>query len=179
MRETIVARKYAIALAGAVKEDEYDQIIGELRSFSRAFRETELGEILTSPFVPKNKKIQLVKLICQKYQLHRKTCNFLSLVVGRNRSELIPLMIKTFQQIWWEKHNIIFYEVITAVPIDKSFEQKLKNVLENKHNTKIILSFKTDPSILGGLILKRGFTVYDGSIRKQLELIKNKISGEV
>ncbi len=178
MRESVVARKYAIALVGAVKLNEYDRISSELRSFLKAFNQTELGGILTSPLVPKNKKHDLIEIICEKYDFHRKTRNFLHLVVERNRARLLPLMIKTFQKIWWERHNVEFYDVITAVPVDEGFSSRLKEVLEKKRGSKVILNFKVDPSILGGVVLRKGFTVYDGSLRKQLELIKNKIAGE-
>jgi len=175
LRGRAIARRYAWALVTSVTDQEYSRISSELRAFLKAFNETELGEILASPFIAMEKKKSLVEEIAHRFNFHRKARNFLVLLVERNRISLFPMVMEFFRQFWNSAHNIHEFTMITAVEPPEDVVEKIKKILSEKFGGKIILKSQVDSSIIGGLILKKGYTVYDGSIEKQLELIKRKI----
>ncbi len=175
MRGRIVARRYAWALVGAVTDQEYPEVSSQLQAFLRAFRETTLGEVLSSPFISSLKKKSLVEEISHRFKFHKKVRNFLSLLVERKRISLYPLIIEFFHQFWNSTHNIHEFTMITAVEPPSEIVERIKEVLHRRFKGQILLQTLIDPSIIGGLVLKKGYTVYDGSIEKQLELLKRKI----
>ncbi len=175
MRGRAVARRYAWALVASVTDQEYPRINSELKAFLKAFQETELGNVLSSPFIAMEKKKNLVEEIAHRFNFHKKTRNFLVLLVERNRISLFPMMMEFFRQFWNSAHNIHEFTMITAVKPPQDVVEGIKKILSEKFGGEIILKTQVEPSIIGGLILKKGYTVYDGSIEKQLELIKRKI----
>lgn len=175
MRGIGVARRYALALSASVLDSEFQRINSELEAFLKGFQETKLGEILVSYFIPQKKKIELVEEIASKYKFHKKTRNFISLLVERRRIELFPLIMHFFHQFWNATHDIHEFTMITAVEVGDDVVRRIKEILSKKLKGEIIIDRKVDPSIIGGVILQKGYIVYDGSIKKQLELIKRKI----
>lgn len=175
MRGIGVARRYAVALAASVLDNEFDRINSELESFLKGFQETKLGEVLVSYFIPQRKKIELVEEIAFKYKFHKKTRNFISLLVERKRIEFFPLIMQFFHQFWNTAHDIHEFTMITAVEVSDEVVRRIREILSKKFKGEIIIDRKLDPSIIGGVILQKGYIVYDGSIKKQLELIKRKI----
>ncbi len=175
MRGIGVARRYATALVASVLDSEFERINSELESFLNAFQKTKLGEILVSHFIPQRKKMELVEEIASRYRFHKKTRNLISLLVERRRIELFPIILQFFHQFWNASHNIHEFTMISAVEVDENVVNRIKDILSRKMKGEIRIDREVDPSIIGGLILKKGYVVYDGSIKKQLELIKRKI----
>jgi len=175
LKGSIIARRYAAGLGASILDSEYPRINSELEAFLTAFKKTELGEALSSYFISMEKKKSIIEEIAHKYKFHKKTRNFLILLIERRRIELFPLIMEFFHSFWNQSHNIHEFELVTAIKVDEKFVDEVKGILESKFKGEIRIFSKIDPSIIGGFILKKGFVVYDGSIKKQLELIKRKI----
>ncbi len=175
MKGTLIARRYGVGLTVSVLDREYERINRELESFYRAFQETKLGEILVSYFIPMKRKKEMIEELVSRYDFHKKTRNFLILLLERNRMEIFPLVMDSFHQFWDQKHNIHTFEMITAIKINNTTVERVRKALEGKFKGEIRITPKADPSIIGGVVLKKGYIIYDGSIRRQLELIKRKI----
>ncbi len=173
MRGRAVARRYAWALVASVKDREYQEVNFQLEVFLKAFMETPLGEFLSSPFIPPSRKKTLVEEITPDFQ--KKVRNFLGLLAERNRMALFPLILDFFHQFWNSAHNIHQFTLISAVPPPEALVDRVRKALLKRFKGEVKIKTLVDPSIIGGLILKKGYTVYDGSIEKQLELIKRKI----
>jgi len=168
-----VARRYAWALVASVTDQEYPEVDSELKVFLRFFKETPLGEFLSSHFVPPARKKGLVEEITRNF--HKKTRNFLVLLAERNRMVIFPMILEFFHQFWNSVHGIYEFTLISAVDPEEDLVERIKKALLRKFKGEIKIRTQVDPSIIGGLVLKKGYTVYDGSIEKQLELIKRKI----
>ncbi len=173
MKGRAVARRYAWALVASVKDQEYDEVESQLEVFLKAYRETPLGEFLASPFIPASRKKSMVEEITRDF--NKKVRNFLTLLAERNRMVLFPMILDFFHQFWNSSHNVHEFTLISAVPPEESLVERIREALLRKFKGEVRIKTQVEPSIIGGIILKKGYTIYDGSIEKQLELIKRKI----
>ena len=87
-----------------------------------------------------------------------------------------PIPDSFFHQLLNERIGVVQAEVTLAKALDKATQDRLVSRLETLTGKKVVLQFQADPSLLGGVITRIGDTIYDGSIRQQLELIKVRLS---
>jgi F-type H+-transporting ATPase subunit delta len=89
----------------------------------------------------------------------------------------LDMLIKHFGDLWDLKNNISSVEVTTAEPIEKETEKIIKNYIADKFSAlKVDMSQKVDKNILGGVVIKKGDRVYDGSLRTRLYDLRNKLN---
>ena len=101
---------------------------------------------------------------------------FVELLAGRSQLTKADKIIKEFIKIWNEKHGIVEAEVVSARGLDKETGKLLKNYITGLSGAKeVLVSEKTDKNILGGVIIKYGDKVLDGSLKTSLDELKEKM----
>ncbi len=156
---------------------EFDFLYEQLKKIKELFdRQQKLYEFLESPLNNFEDKEKIIERISESLELDDKIINFIRLLIKNYRLQYYAGILELVKEMYYKEHNIEIAEVKTALPINEEIKMQLKKVLEEKTGKKLIIRYGIDEEIIGGVIVKIGSTIYDGSIKKQLELLKNKIA---
>jgi len=179
MKNAVLANRYAKALFSVAQEanafDEYAKSLNEIAAAMLAQPEVKDG--LTNPMYPVDVRCKVMAHIAQAQGASLVIKNFLDLVVMKKRAAFLPEIAEAFQILIDAQRNICQGSVVTAMPLSAELNDKLQATLERLTGKKVVLSTKVDPTILGGIIAKVGDLVLDGSIRSQLQGLKESIKG--
>lgn len=135
----------------------------------------ELNEALASPFIPAGKKKQIAEEILAEKSMTKKTLRFLLLLVENARLELLPDILASLPERWNEKKGIYTFEVASVVPLSVEQKSNLEKRLERLEKRPVVLKYRIDPELVGGLWIKRGNIVYDVSMKGSLMKVKERI----
>jgi len=180
MKDQILIKRYTQGLINSIRSDsEFKTLSQQLRDFcSLLERHKNLKDTLHSPFLPLNKKMQIVKEILAREAGADKINRFILLLLEHGRLPLLVDILEYMPVLWDERKGISFIEVTSAAPLTKHQKKQLKEKLELLEGKPVALKYKVDPKLLGGLSLKKGNIVYDASLRGSLESLKDKICQE-
>ncbi len=103
--------------------------------------------------------------------------NFLRLLAQNRRLPLLPEIALQFEALREEAENVASVEVRSARELTREQAQSLRVALERRLGRTVKLSARIDPSLLGGAVVQYGDFVFDGSLRRSLELMGSAISG--
>ena len=174
------ARRYSNALYSlAAESNKVDELAGDFRQMLAlidANRELEL--FFHTPAVSKMKKRAVVNEMF-KGRIGTLSYNFLELLISRSREALTHDIMTDFLNLKKEKEGIVDVNVKTAVELTDSEKSALEQKINAYTGKKSELKFGIDKEIIGGFVAGIGDTVLDASIRRQLEMLREKFkSGE-
>ncbi len=138
----------------------------------------ELRLVLKSPLIKKSDKKNLLSKIFKK-KITDETGSFLNFVVDKNREDILFEIFKEFLNLRDKKEGILRAKIISAVGLSDENKVKMKEKFEMKTNKKVLPSYVVDPNIIGGFMVEIDDTVYDASVRHQLQLLRKKFSKEI
>lgn len=134
----------------------------------------DLAKLIYHPRVlPKAKKEVITRVFGQ--DLAEAVHNFLLLLVDKRRENILPSIIKEFKNLTNEAHNIIEAEVTTALPLSDEQQIALAKKLGQVTGKNVILKTKIDVTILGGVVVKIGDKLIDGSVARQLKMLQTTL----
>lgn len=173
----IVAGRYAQALMNlAAGENQVQEIADGLDDLADAFQESaKLQEFLAEPKVSQAVKEATVTELLQKTQAPPLLNTFVRYVTRKRRIGLLDEMRKVYHELADERMGRANADVTVAAALSTQQESDLKERLEKLSGLEINLRVNIDPSILGGIVAKIGSTVWDGSLRNQLNQIHQSI----
>lgn len=179
MRQTILARRYAKALFSLGKEQgKFEGYSETLSAIAKLFDEAEVvSDSLTNPMYPLELRQNVMAKIAELVKADAIMTSFLRLVVEKKRAGIIPDIAHEMQVMVYREQNISHGSVVTAIALDPALLENIQTALEKITGNKVILETQVDPSIIGGMIAQVGDLVLDGSIRTQLNGLKESIKG--
>jgi F-type H+-transporting ATPase subunit delta len=170
-------RGYAQALFSVAEaEDVLDEVSDELFRFARTLQgQSELRQALTDPQLPpERKRAVLQDLLGDKANPH--TVNLLEFIVEQGRARELEAIVDELVELAAERRQHAVAEVRTAVPLDQARRERLAEALSKATGKTVELKVLVDPSIVGGVVARVGDQVIDGSIRRRLELARERLS---
>jgi F-type H+-transporting ATPase subunit delta len=173
-----IAKRYAKALIEIAEEmNKLDKITKDVQFIDSLIKDSrELQLFLKSPIIKEDKKKEILKEIFSDSRVDPVTLKFILLLVEKNREDLLHDIVRTYRQLYDEKMGIVTAEITTAVEISDSEKKKIeKKILELTRANKVNPIYKVDPSIIGGVIIRIGDTVYDASIRRKIQLLREQL----
>ncbi len=173
-----IAKRYAKALIEIAEEmDKLDKITKDVQFIDSLIKDSrELQLFLKSPIIKEEKKKEVLKEIFSDSRVDPITLKFILLLVEKKREDLLHDIVKTYRQLYDEKMGIVTAEITTAVEISGSEKKKIeKKILELTGANEVNPIYKIDPSIIGGVIIRIGDTVYDASIRRKIQLLREQL----
>ncbi len=172
-----VANRYATALMGlALEKNNLEQFAGDVEFINNTMAQSkELRLFLASPIIKKTVKLEVFKELL-KTRTNKDLAEFVEFIISKNREELLPDIIKRFLEMRDDKLGIVRGEVTCAVELTTGQQGNLKKELELRTGKKVELTFKVDPKIIGGFLVKAGDTVIDASITNQLKMLRKSFS---
>jgi len=106
--------------------------------------------------------------------------NFLKLLFDKLRLAALPGISQVYQHLADEIENLKRARIKSAVPLDGDMQERLQKALEKMTKSKVVMEFEEDPHIIGGVVAMVGDLVLDGSVRTQLDALRESlIKGEV
>jgi F-type H+-transporting ATPase subunit delta len=171
-----VAKRYARALYEIASEKQaVDTTENELIEITDLIKQSdELNMLLTHPKVSAQEKKEMVNNLFAG-KVSETTLNFLNLLLDRGREDELNDIVKNFTELSNEARGYADATVITAKPLTESEVQKVAEQFGQKVNKKLRVSAKVDPSIIGGMIVRIGDRLYDGSIKGKLARFTQQI----
>lgn len=176
MREESVARRYAAALfAQAQKYDALTLAQGDLKSVAQTLESAgDLRATLAQPLVTQQRKKNILADTFAS-QVSAATLAFLNLLVDKRRITLLGDVAAEFEQMVRQARNVASAQATSAVPLTAEQIASLERSLEARTGKDIELTTDVDPSLIGGILVRIGDTVLDGSVRGNLERLREQL----
>jgi F-type H+-transporting ATPase subunit delta len=170
-------RGYAQAIFSVAEaEGVLDQVEDELFRFARTLeQEQELRKALTDPGLPAERKRALLEDILGE-RTNPQTRSLLGFLVEQGRARDLPSIVDELADLAARQRQSSVAEVRTAVPIDDERRARLQQALSRATGTTVELKVVIDPSVIGGVVARVGDQVIDGSVRRRLELARERMS---
>ncbi len=181
MTLSAVATRYASALADVVTAGgpELAQVPAELRSFQAALDESpELHNALITPAVPAGRKKAVIQRVADALRLSRVARNFLFVLVDKRRITSLHAILHSLELILDERMGYARAEVTAARELSEPQRTALSAELARLTGKQIRMHFSVDGALIGGVVARIGSTVYDGSVRGQLQALERRLSTE-
>lgn len=178
MREPTVARNYAEALfelgERSGQTEHYAELIEAVAGAVEA--DSRVKVVLESPRVPKARKSELLAAAL-KGRAPEQFIRFLQAVVRRGRQGIFGGIAREYLALVDIKFNRVHASVVTARAPDKALQREIEERLGAVLSKEVLAHFRTDPSILGGVIVRVGDTVMDGSLRRKMIRLRRRMLG--
>jgi len=176
---SVVASRYGRALADVVVSSNIDgtQVLAGLRQVEALVESSaELRSMLQSPAVAPAHKRNVMKRLMEPMGLDAKVRNFVNVVIDHRRAQEFPHIVDAFEQLLDERLGFVAADVRSAAELTDSQRQAIEAQVSRLAGKKAKLKFSTDPALIGGVVARVGSTVYDGSVRGQLDRLRTKLN---
>ena len=172
-----IARRYATALADVVvKTGETDTVKAELKTWEQLIASsTDLQNALRSPAIAHANKENLLEGLIAKTKPSKTTSNFLRILLRNSRLTELGYINERFDSVLEERGGTVVAEVKSARELTVDQANELKANLERVTGKQVKLNYSIDPSLIGGVVTQIGSTIYDSSVKTQLENLKEEL----
>ena len=176
-----VARRYASALADVVTtRAEAREVQAELSAWEQMIHDSaQLLEVFRNPTIPYEQKQRVVRTLIERTRVRPTTANFLQVLLQNHRLADLRDINRFFAQELDRRSGTVSAEITTARPVPADAQEALRARLADLTRSNVRIQFAIDEEIIGGVVTRIGSTVYDGSVRNQLQQIKERMMGEV
>lgn len=178
MKDIRVAKRYAAALFGvALRDGILDAVAQDLSLIGWFVAEVPyLRAVLMQPLVSDQRKNKIATDAFGD-RVTATSLNFLKLLIRKRREDLIDECVREFQVLLAEHSNSVDAEAATAVPMEPAQQERLTQSLQVLTGKTVRLTTHVDPSLMGGVVVRLGDTVIDGSVRGKLERLEQQLMG--
>lgn len=174
MAKRASSKRFAQALFElSLQRDQLEPWAADLKQVSEALDHVELRSFLEHAKIPLQRKVETIKQAFQDTDPIIQ--NLLCLLVSRGIIDLAPEVEQVFQQLLNEHEGREEVEVHSAVPLETSEEERIGRFLADLIKKEIVLSSSVEPSMLGGLVIRVGDKLIDGSTRTKLEELGKRL----
>jgi len=179
MTGSVAARRYAKALfdlAGKSGAETLEKTGADLAAFaSLAGTSVELAALFRDPVFSPEEKRNVVTALAERQKTGPMVRDFLYLLADKHRLELLGKIAGEYRALLDAAQGVLRGELVSAVPLDEKTQGAVRGQLEKKAGRTLLLDFKVDGNLLGGMLLKVGDNVMDASLKTQLSLLKDTI----
>jgi F-type H+-transporting ATPase subunit delta len=174
------ATRYARALFDIARSEKKDlvQTFQDLQSFANLFTANpSLERVLTNPAIPAARKRAVVEaLLTRDGSLQPAVAKLLLLLAERDRLVLVPEVAKAYESRLMDHQKIVRAEVVTATALPDDRVAAIRDGLQRATGRDVRLDARIDPAIIGGAVARIGSTVFDGSVTRQLEKLRESLT---
>src|SRR5579864_7687743 len=174
-----VANTYARAFADVVLSAHLDasRAVAGLYEIARLLDESvPLRRIWENPAVPAEQKRNLLDAIVQREGIDKPVRNLVAVLIDHRRVQFLPRIIEQLERELDSRLGFAEAQISSARELSDAEKRALELQIEKVTGKKVRAQYGLDPSLLGGAVVRIGSTIYDGSVKGQLERIKEAIS---
>lgn len=171
---TGLAERYAAALFELADERRaLDAVSDDLRALRAMLHESgDLARLLRSPVLSREQQGKGLALVAERAELSDLTRDFLAVVARNRRLFAVPAMIEAYLAKLAERRGEVTAEVTAAQPLTEAQNTALTDQLRRAVGGQVAVDLKIDPSLIGGMIVKIGSRMVDGSLRSKLQRLR-------
>jgi F-type H+-transporting ATPase subunit delta len=175
-----LAERYAGALVDvAIENKQADQVKQELSAFAAIVRESaELHAFLSNPSIARASKHAAIEQLVARMGASRTLRNYLFVIVDQRRAGMLVEIEQAFGALLDAQQGITQATVTSAADLTAEERAELDAALAKLTNRKVQARFQTNAELVGGLIVRIGSTIYDGSVRAQLDRLRARMISE-
>lgn len=175
-----IARRYAEALyeaahdAGLTREigDQLEQLLRVLKT------DRELDLAFRSPALTAHRRRLLLEQ-CFQGELHPFVLNLCQLLWTKGRENSLPSVVTAYRQLFRQEAGLLTAEVVSASNLTEEQLAPLRQALERRFGQPVVIEMKVDRSLLGGVRVRVGNTVLDGSVRGHLQAMRERMLSDL
>ncbi|MEE9910780.1 MAG: ATP synthase F1 subunit delta [Deltaproteobacteria bacterium] len=170
-----ISKRYARAFFEIAEgEKKLEQYYCELKQFSSIVGENkDLGGFLANPVFDQESKKKVLGQIIGKLSLSKMTINFLNLLIDKKRIDVLPDIETCYRQLMDETLQKVRVTLKTAFPLSGEMQNYITSNLKIITGRDVEVTVEDDKGLLGGIVIGVGDTLYDGSIKNQLNNMRN------
>ncbi|MHC1744437.1 MAG: ATP synthase F1 subunit delta [Syntrophobacteraceae bacterium] len=170
MKNLVIAKRYAKALFHlALEGKQVEQYCQELDGFAGLLKEVpSLADAIQNRLYPEATRTSILAMVTEKAGLAPIMRSFISLLLEKGRVQNLPEVAEFYHKLMDEHANIARAKLSAASALDEGAIQDIAKTLEKMTGKKVVVEFKQDPSLIGGVVAQIGDLVLDGSVKRQL-----------
>ena len=176
-----VSRQYALALFDvAQKGRQTDRVGRELAEFATLVSShDELSAVFANTAIPTSHKRAIVDRLVQALpELSPEVRRLLTLLADRDRLMHLEAVSSAFKEKAMDADCVVRAELVTAAPIEEGARERIAMSLGRSLGRQVLITERVDPSLVGGFVARVGSVVFDGSVTRHLERIREKLLAE-
>ena len=173
--------RYAAAFADVARDAKLDTaaIDRQMTDFLATWQgSAELLTFFANPAVPSTQKVAILDKLNARLGMQKELRNLIAVLINNDRVGHVAEVIAAYRQLLQAQLGIRPAEIVTARELSQDDRERLVAEVGKLAGARIDASFKLDPAILGGTVVRIGSTVYDGSVRGRLERLKESLTAE-
>ncbi len=174
MKETIVARRYARAFVDTYSDPVVlETLSGDLSSLAELFGESrELASVMGNPSISSNVKSGIIEDLLKKNKASKETAKAVKVILDNGRITELPIIAEECKRLSFEALGKVRVDVVSAMKLTKKDVEEISDRLSRITGKTAVVDVSVDPGLLGGIVVKVGSKVYDGSVKNQLMSLK-------
>ena len=173
------AARYARAFADVVLEAKLNpsEVEQQLKDFAATFAGSkDLREVLLNPSIPVAKRVSILDTVNARIGCGPKVRNFLAVLISHERLAELSEIIEEYRLEMNRRMSISDAEVVTARPLRDQERALLEREVAELAGTRVNATFRQDKSLIGGVMVRIGSTIYDGSLRGRLDRLRERLA---
>ena len=174
-----VASRYARALVEIVLEKQLDAnvVVGQLNALVAAVEESaDLRRVWESPAVAPEQKRAILDAMVARIGAERTVRNFIAVLIDHRRIAALALIVRQFQAELDTQLGFAEASITSARQLSDAEKRELELRIEQMTGKKVRATYAADPQLLGGVVVRLDSTIYDGSVRGQLQKMREQLS---
>lgn len=175
---SVLSLRYAHAFASVAEASHLDTAAAQqqLADFNATLAGSrELREVLMNPSITTEQKLKVLDAIAGRIGMFPQVRNFLAVIMDHQRLAELDEILAEYHAVADEQSNMAEAEITSARPLNDQDRAELEAQVEKLAGGRVRTTYLQDASLLGGAVVRIGSTVYDGSIRAQLQQLKQKL----
>jgi len=161
----------------AVQTRVLEKIRTDLQGLSETWQgDPELALLLMNPALSRDKVRAILNAVADRLQAAQLTRHFLDLLLVKDRLDVLSDASARFEALWLRHEGRVVVTVTTAVPVSESLQTRIHDVLAEKSGKKPLITWMHKPDLLGGIVVEWPGKVFDGSLARKLENLKQSLA---
>ncbi len=176
MKGERIAKRLAKALSDSLTIEALSPEIGKINTINSLIEKSrEMKRFLSNPVFTFEEKSNIIGYLSEKTGLKEKTKNTLLSLLKDDAIMALPVFLRHLKRFYLEKRRLIKATVISSIPVDGGYLERIGSILRDITKREVDLEVMIDRSILGGVVIRFDNTIYDLSLKGQLNILKNEI----
>jgi F-type H+-transporting ATPase subunit delta len=175
---SVLSLRYAHAFASVASSSRLDATAAQqqLQDFSGTLADSrELREVLMNPSIANEQKLKVLDAIAGRIGMFPQVRNFLAVIMDHQRLAELDEILTEYHAVADEQSGMAEAEITSAHPLNDQDRAELEAQVARLAGGRVRATYRQDATLLGGAVVRIGSTVYDGSIRAQLQQLKQKL----